>query len=277
MSNDFPAIELTCLGLLRDGRWILRDITWRVPAGACAAILGPNGSGKSTLTRIIAAHLFPTAGECRILGGHFGDINLLELRQGIRLVQPAGPYDIDPELTAREVILTGFFASLALYETPTRAMKREATRVLAQVGLSQVADHPYRTLSSGERIRSLIGRALVHKPRLLLLDEPTAGLDLLAREQVLATVQGLFDDNGDRPTVVMVTHHIEELPPATSHVILLSDGRSAAQGTPRQVIQPKVLSRAYGCPVRVRRSNGRHYLEVHPEAWGELLGVKRGK
>ncbi len=272
MDDGQPAVSLHNVGLRRGEKWILRGIDWTLPVGVCAAILGPNGSGKSTLTRILACHLWPTEGESRILGGEFGDANLLDLRRSIRLVQPAGPYDIDPELTAREVVLTGFFGTIGLYDVVTKAMEEEAGAVLAQVGLGALGDHVYRTLSSGERVRSLIGRALVEEPRLLLLDEPTAGLDLLAREQVLATVESMFQTQKNPPTVIMITHHVEELPPATSHVLVLSDGRVAASGTPAQVLREDVLSAVYGCAVQVRESHGRRYVEVHPESWKGLLG-----
>lgn len=268
---DQPAILLKNVGLRRGETWILRCLNWSVPAGACAAILGPNGSGKSTLTRILACHYWPTEGESSVLGAQFGDANLLELRKSIRLVQPAGPYDIDAELTAREVVLTGFFGTLGLYDLADEAMIIEADRLLAQVGLSARSDHRYGTLSSGEKVRNLIARALVREPSLLLLDEPTSGLDLLAREQVLATVQALFEGNGPRPTVVFITHHVEELPPATSHVLLLDQGQIGAVGTPANVLRNEILSRVYGCPVEVRVNRGRHYVEVHPSAWAQLL------
>jgi iron complex transport system ATP-binding protein len=277
-----PAFDLRGVGVQRDGRWILRDVDWSVPAGACAAVLGPNGSGKSTLTRILAGHLWPSAGTVTVLGETFGEVNLTELRKGIRLVQAAGPYDVDPMLTTREVVLTGYFSTIALYDETTPEMESEADRLLDLVGLSAVAGHAYSTLSSGERVRSLIARALVVRPKLLLLDEPTAGLDLLAREQVLATVQRMFEPGGagatrstepaeQPPTVLFITHHVEELPPATSHVLLLSDGRPAATGSPEQVLRAPVLSPVYGCPVEVRRSGGRYYAEVHPAAWEQLL------
>src|SRR5688500_11589975 len=187
------AIDLHAIGMRRGDRWILKDIDWQVPAGACAAVLGPNGSGKSTLTRVLACHLWPTEGDCAVLGQRFGEAELAEIRKSIRLLQPAGPYDIDPELTASEVVLTGFFGTIGLYHQVTAEMKRAAQEALAQVGLGALHDHAYSTLSSGERVRSLIARGLVVRPKLLLLDEPTAGLDLLAREQVLATVQGMFE------------------------------------------------------------------------------------
>src|SRR5689334_15576245 len=153
------AIRLSRVGLKRGQRWILRDIDWTVPAGSCSAILGPNGSGKSTLTRILAAHLWPTAGECEILGGKFGEFSLPELRHSIRLVQAAGPYDVDPQLTAREVVLTGYFGTIGLYDPVSGEMEEHADELLAQVGLSHVADQKYETLSSGEKVRSLIARA----------------------------------------------------------------------------------------------------------------------
>lgn len=269
------AIDLQSVGIQRDDRWILRDIHWRVPAGTCAAILGPNGSGKSTLARIVAGHLWPTTGDISVLGEHFGETDLQTLRKSIRLLQPAGPYDVANSLTARQVVLTGFFGTLWLYDTPTPPMLAETDRLLAQVGLLSVADHAYATLSSGERVRALIARALVHHPRLLLLDEPTAGLDLLAREQILATVQSLLESRSNPPTVVLITHHVEELPPATTQVLALSGGRAVAHGRPEDVLSSDNLSRVYNCPVQVRRSNGRFYAEVHPEAWRDLINAAR--
>ena len=275
MADPSPAIELTRVGVRRADSWILRNVDWTVPAGACAAILGPNGSGKSTLARILACHLWPTEGDASVLGARMGEANLLDVRRDVRLVQSAGPYDADPELTTHEVVLTGFFGTIGLYDPTTDAMRAEADRLLAQVGLAHVAGHAYATLSSGERVRTLIARALAVRPKLLLLDEPTAGLDLLAREQVLATVQRMFEPDAVRqvepPTTVMITHHVEELPPATSHVLLLSEGRVAARGTPGEVLRGDVLSRAYKFQVQVRQSNGRYYVEVHPRAWEQLL------
>ena len=270
-----PAFELCNVGVRRGDSWILCGVDWSVPAGACAAILGPNGSGKSTLARVLACHLWPTEGDASVLGSRMGEANLLDVRRDVRLVQSAGPYDADPELTAREVVLTGFFGTVGLYDATTDAMHAAAAKLLEQVGLSPVADHVYATLSSGERVRCLIARALAVRPKLLLLDEPTAGLDLLAREQVLATVQRMFEPEAARveapPTTVMITHHVEELPPATSHVLLLSGGRVAAAGAPADVLRAEVLSRAYGFELQVRQSGGRYYVEAHPRAWEQLL------
>jgi len=273
-SNEKPhdlAIDIQNVGVLRSNRWILKNITWQIPPSSCAAILGPNGSGKSTLARILSAYLWPSEGDVHVLNQHFGDCDMPTLRSQIKMVQPAGPYDVDPSLTTLEVVLTGFFNSIGLYHTPTAMMQSEANRLLRQVGLHEHTTQTYETLSSGERVRALIARALVQKPKLLILDEPTAGLDLLAREQILATIQSLFEQPHDPPTTILITHHIEELPPATSNVLLLSEGKIAAAGHPNQVLTPQILSKLYNCPVQVRPSAGRFYLEVHPDAWRELL------
>jgi iron complex transport system ATP-binding protein len=266
------AVELHNVGVLRGGRWLVRGIDWTIAAGTCAAILGPNGSGKSTLARVIMGHLWPSEGEVAVGGARFGEVDLNELRRSIRLVQSAGPYDAEPELTAREVVLTGAFGTIGLFDAPSDTDRSHASSLLARVGLSDVADHRYATLSSGERVRTLIARALLGQPSLLILDEPTAGLDLLAREQVLATVQALLAHAPPRPTVLMITHHVEELPPQTQSVLLLEQGRAAARGGAGEVLKEDVLSRVYRCPVRVEQHDGRYFLRVAPSAWKDLLG-----
>ena len=223
------------------------------------------------MTRVLAAHLFPTRGDVQVLGHNFGESDLPTLRHRIRLVQAAGPYDVDPSLTARETILTGFFGTLGLYDPVTSAMQDRAEHLLKRVGLTRVADQTYSVLSSGERVRALIARALAAEPELLLLDEPTAGLDLRAREQVLATVELLFESPNPALTAVLITHHIEELPPATSEVLLLDDGKVAASGPPAHVLQPEILSQVYRCPLHVSFANGRHHVQVDPGGWKDLL------
>lgn len=266
------AFDINNVGFLREGRWILKDVSFAVPRGTVAAILGPNGSGKSTLARILSGYLFPSAGTVDVLGQRFGKTDLTVLRRSIALVQPAGPYEVDGALSAREVVLTGLEGTLVLYRQVDRSEREQALRILDLVGLGQVADHPYRTLSSGERLRSLIARALIKRPGLLILDEPTAGLDLLAREQVLATVDALMRDQHDRATTtLMITHHVEELPPSTASILLLDQGRVAASGTPEQVLREATLSRVYGCPVHVHQAHGRWSLHVDPQAWKQLL------
>ncbi len=189
--SDQPAIELRGVTVKRSGRAILRKITWTVRAGGCAAILGPNGSGKSTLARVIMGQMWPTTGAVRVLGQEFGQTDLNKLRESIRLVQSNGVVEIDPQQSTLDVVLTGFFGTVGLYDSVTAAQRRWAGQLLKQVGLARQSRQEFRMLSSGERMRCLIARALAVRPRLLILDEPTAGLDVLAREQVLATVQQL--------------------------------------------------------------------------------------
>ncbi len=270
-SSALPlAIDMHAVGVMRDNRWILKEIDWQVPRSTLAAILGPNGSGKSTLARIVGCYLWPTAGDCTILGNRFGEANLLEVRKTIRLVQPAGPYDVDPSLTAHEVVLTGYFGSIGLYESHTDEMANHARDLLKLLGLTPVIDHPYSSMSSGERMRSLIARAMVTRPALLILDEPTSGLDPLAREQVLATIDMLLD-SPSAPTIILITHHIEELPPHTAQVLLLRDGSAVASGPMQNVLESSILSETFGVPATVRTAGGRYYLEVHPSAWNGLL------
>lgn len=274
MKNRQPAIDLANVSLRIGPRWILRHIDWRVSAGAAAAILGPNGSGKSSLARMILGQLWATEGQVSVMGRRFGEANLPELRKSIRLVQPSGIVEADPESSAEQIVLSGFFGTVGLYDRTTRAMRRQAEELLDRVGLYHVRQHAYRTLSSGERMRCLIARALVLEPQLLILDEPTAGLDLLGREQVLATVQSLC---GHGPTVLIITHHLEELPPATSEVLLLKDGRVAAAGATAKVLKSRILSRVYGCAIDVKRHGGRYFAQVHPRAWKLLLKPARTK
>jgi iron complex transport system ATP-binding protein len=209
----------------------------------------------------------------RVDGRHFGEVDLNELRRSIRLVQAAGPYDVDPGLCAHDVVLTGLFGTIGLFDPTTHDDLRRADEWLNRVGLSNLRDQPYSKMSSGERVRALIARALIGRPHVLLLDEPTAGLDLLAREQVLATAQAMFSDAGGppSPTVVMITHHTEELPPATSNVLLLDGGTVAATGPPDQVLRDDVLARVYRCPLTVTRRGGRYYTHVDASAWPAML------
>ncbi len=215
--------------------------------------------------------MWPSSGEVYVDGQHFGEVDLNALRRDVRLVQPAGPYDVDAELTTRQVVLTGLFGTIGLFDPTTDADSIRADQLLARVGLSKVCESRYATLSSGERVRALIARAMMLPPKLLLLDEPTSGLDLLAREQVLATVQAMLRDPVHAPTVVMITHHVEELPPATSHVLLLDQGTIAGSGAPSSVLKSELLSRVYRCPLEVRQEGQRFYIQVDPSAWNSLI------
>jgi iron complex transport system ATP-binding protein len=263
------------VSVVRGQRTILSGVSWAIPTGACAAILGPNGSGKSTLVRVIMGQMWPTIGNVCVLGEPFGETDLNELRQSIRLVQTASVVEFDSEESAVRVVLTGFFGTVGLFKETTDAMQRRARLLIKHVGLAAEADQPFKTLSSGERIRCLIARALVVQPRLLILDEPTAGLDLLAREQVLATIHQLVSEGRNRPTVLMITHHVEELMPETTEVLVLKDGQVAAAGAPAKVLTSKTLSAVYNCPVKVTKHGGRFWWRVQSSAWKKVARTYR--
>jgi len=252
------ALAISDVRVVISMRTILQGIVWQVAPRSCAAVLGPNGCGKSTLLRVLAGYQYPTSGSVTVLGRKFGEANLNELRQSIRLVQPPNAYDLEPDLTVRQAVLTGFFGTLGQFHGVTPKMIAKANVTLGELGLSHLAERFYQTLSTGERTRTLIARAIVEPVELLLLDEPTTGLDLPSREAVLRTIESL----AGRVTVVMTTHHVEELPASTSNVLLLDGGRVAADGEPGGVLTSEMLSRVYRMPVTVHREGGRFYLHV---------------
>jgi iron complex transport system ATP-binding protein len=270
-TNQTSAIDLQRVGLRRGGRWLLQDINWTVKAGTVAAIIGPNGSGKSTLARILSGYMFPTKGEVRVFGERFGNVDLNELRRSIRLIQTGGPYEPEAQLTAVQVVSTGADGTIGFFQELGGEEIARAHMLLKQVGLTAVADRTWGTLSSGERVRALVARAFLRPPKLLLLDELTAGLDLLAREQVLAALQQISSAPNHATTMVMITHHLEELLPSTSEVILLSHGKTAVSGAPKDVLNSHSLSAAYECEVTVEIINGRFYPRVDPSAWRGML------
>jgi iron complex transport system ATP-binding protein len=271
ISDPLPAIDLRKLGIRRGGRWLLRDVNWTVPFGAVAAIIGPNGSGKSTLARVLSGYLFPTVGEVRVLGERWGEVDLNEMRRSIRLIQSGGPYEPDASMNALAIVETGVDGTIGLFREPDEADRMRAQMLLERVGLAALADRPWATLSSGERVRTLVARAFLRPPKLLLLDELTNGLDLLAREQVLAALQRMADATDHATTLLMITHHLEELLPTTSQAILLSHGAVIAAGQPASVVTSEHLSTAYECAVTVDVLQGRYYPRVDPSGWSDLL------
>ena len=272
------AVEVRDLEVIRGETAILRDVNCTIPAGACTVILGPNGCGKTTFTRCLTGQMFITSGTVRVLGETFGESDLRALRRRIGIVNPtvdAGGAHlsgavVDADLTAHQAVLTGFFGTVGLYDKPTAAQHEHADHLLEQVGLSGRRGLRFALLSTGEQRRCLIARALVHTPELLILDEPTAGLDLAGREHVLATID-LIMSRPVAPTLLLITHYVEEIPPRASQVLLMRDGRITASGLPKDVITPERLSQTFGCKVFVKRIHGRYWLEVLPEAWVELV------
>lgn len=270
MADSTTAISVRGVTVMRGGTAILRDLDWTVPLGGAAAVLGPNGSGKTTLMRVLTGFMWPTSGSVTVLGETLGNTDVRRLRHRIAVVDPSERFGVDEELTSMDAVLTGFFGTLGLYDETAAAQRDRAVELLDAVGLSHRRGHKLGLLSTGEKRRCLLARALVHLPELLILDEPTAGLDITGRERVLATIERLRQAHRDL-TVVMVTHHVEEISPRTDQVLLLCEGAVAAWGKPDGVLTPENLSRVYGCKVFVQKRSGRWWLEVLPEAWLDLL------
>jgi iron complex transport system ATP-binding protein len=273
-----PAAVAEDVTVRRGGRDILTGVSCELHSGRCTALLGPNGCGKTTFARVLTGHMFPTSGRVEVLGQTLGKTDIRTLRRRIGVVNPAldtaGGHVpgavVDGALSATEAVTTGFFGTVGLYDRPSELQIERSRTVLAEVGLASRTDQRFEKLSTGEQRRAIIARALVHQPELLILDEPTAGLDLAGREQVLATIERLLAQKNP-PAVLMITHHVEEISPRTEQVLLMRQGVVAASGKPEQVMTPESLSQLFGCRVYVRRVHGRYWVEVLPEAWLDLL------
>lgn len=242
--------------VVRQGRSLIDSVSVDVRAGQQWALLGPNGAGKSTLLALCGARLHPTDGTVHVLGHRLGRVDMRWLRTHIGHVDPA--LRIEPYLSIREVVLTGLLAASDLPKrwVPTDTESRRGDELIYALGLSARASSRWSALSHGERGRALIARALITQPQLLLLDEPTTGLDLAAREILLNV---LADLRVLRPELssMLVTHHLEELPTSTTHALVLAGGRALAAGRIEEVLTSEVISRAFGHPLRIDRHNGR--------------------
>lgn len=250
-----PLIELDDATVLRGGRAALDGVRLRLPLGRHTAILGPNGCGKSTFIQLITRQLYPAAHAdgrpaVRILGEHLWDVRAIRSRLGI--VTGAMHDDLAslPELTVEDVVLGAFDARLAplAEDEVDPAQLAQAATALERAEAAHLAGRLYASLSTGEARRVLLARALVHAPMALLLDEPAAGLDVVARGHLLQTLRRLAREG---VTLVLVTHHAEELVPEIGHIVLLRDGRVVADGPRAQVLVPDLLSRSFGAPLRL--------------------------
>ncbi|MBF6170392.1 ABC transporter ATP-binding protein [Nocardia blacklockiae] len=254
--SDTPIIQVAAVDFVRAGTPILDAVSLTVRPGEHWALLGPNGAGKTTLLKMLGAFEHPTRGSVEVLGHRLGRVDMRELRTAIGHVDPrhAPPYP----LTAHEVVLTGLTNTADLKQrwNPTAAEIAEADRLIDLLGLAHRRDARWPTMSQGERGRALIARALMPAPRLLLLDEPTTGLDMAGREQLIDRIDRLQAAQ-PRLASVLVTHHLEELPPGTTHVMLLREGRCVAAGPVEQVLTGKNISTCFDHPVRLTRTGGR--------------------
>jgi iron complex transport system ATP-binding protein len=245
------------VAVVRDGRPILQGVDWDVWPGQRWAVLGPNGSGKTTLLRVAGMRLLPTRGTVEVLGARYGRTDVRALRTRVAFVSQATLRSLRPTLSAHDVVLTGRFAALEpWWHRYGPSDHARAEELLADAGLARVSSQEFGVLSEGERQQVLLARALMGEPELLLLDEPAAGLDLGARERLLARLASLAAAPDTVP-LVLVTHHVEEIPPGTTHVALLRGGQVVSAGSAETVLTPAAVSGCFDVPVAVERSGGR--------------------
>jgi iron complex transport system ATP-binding protein len=252
-------LELETVTFRRGGNQILRGVDWRVREGEHWAVVGPNGAGKTSLLRIAAARAHPTSGLVRVLGGQLGRVPIRRLHERIALVDPKLARAFHPRAPVHEVVLTGTAGTTMLLED--RVEPERAAELIALLGVEHVRDRPFSDCSEGERTRTLLARALMLDPALLLLDEPTAGLDLPGRELVLAAIGRLVSSHGSLASVT-VQHHLEELPATTTHALLLRAGTVVAAGPVGEVLADEPLRACFGVPVRVERVGGRFFAQL---------------
>ncbi|MFK4144223.1 ABC transporter ATP-binding protein [Streptomyces sp. NPDC004065] len=242
--------------IVRDGNRILREVSLTVRAGEHWALLGANGAGKSTLLSLLGALAHPTRGTVEVLGHRLGRVDMRQLRSYVGHVNPR--HDLRSPLTVQDVVLTGLTNTLERVPrwNPAPEQVAMADRLIDLLGLGDRHGARWPTLSQGERGRALIARALMPSPKLLLLDEPATGLDVAGREQLIERIDTLQHTCTDLASV-LVTHHLEELPPGTTHVMLLRDGRCLASGPSDEVLTSDQVSKCFDHPIRLTRVDGR--------------------
>jgi iron complex transport system ATP-binding protein len=261
-----PVVRLEGVSVRRAGRTILGPLDWTVEDGQRWVVVGPNGSGKTTLLQVLSLYLWPTTGTVDVLGARFGRIDSREHRRGIGYAGSGVDAAMNLELSPVQLVMAARHAALEpWWHTFTDDDRARAGELVERLGAGHVADQPLATLSTGERRRVAIARALMADPPFLLLDEPAAGLDLAARETLIRDLTGLAAGPALRG-IVLVSHHVEEIPPGFGHALVLAGGRAIAAGTIDEVLSDEVLTEAYGLPIAVERRNGR--------TWARLAGTQ---
>ena len=254
------AIDLRNVSYIREDRAILDHVSWQVEKGEKWVLLGLNGSGKTTLLNLINGYIFPSEGEATILGCRFGQVPIRELRKDIGWVSSALNERIPQRQTAMHIVLSGIFATVGLWDDVTRSDEEHAYRVLADLHIAHLHDHPYGTLSQGEKQRVLIARALYQNPALLVFDEPFTGLDIFARRDLENALTALSETNR---TMLLVSHNTADIPPDFDAACLLRQGKVFSQGPLHEVINTHSLQGFYGADVRVEKKDARYYLYLN--------------
>lgn len=236
---------------------VLRGVSWRVGAGERWAVLGPNGSGKTTMLQLASGYLHPTRGTVAILGHELGHVDVRRLRERIGLVSAAVAKMLVPTISARDVVMSARHAALEpWWHAYTDEDRARALDLLARAGFASIAGRPFGVLSEGERQQVLLARTLMAEPALLLLDEPAAGLDVGGRERLVARLAELAADSSS-PPMVLVTHHVEEIPAHFSHLLLLRRGQVVSAGPLASTLTSRNLSACFGLALQVDGARGR--------------------
>lgn len=254
--RDDVVLDVRAVDFVRDGKLLLDAVDLTVRHREHWALIGPNGAGKTTLLNLCGAVNHPTRGSVHVLGHRLGRVDMRELRSDIGFVNPRHPLRSD--LTVEQIVLTGVTGTIETVPRwmPTDDERHRARQLMKLLGVDVPTSPRWLTMSQGERGRTLIARALMHNPPLLLLDEPSTGLDVAAREQLLETLDGLRGLLPDTSTVT-VTHHFEELPRTTTHAALIRGGRIIASGPVDDVLTTSRVSDCFDHPIRIARTDGR--------------------
>lgn len=252
-------IDIKDVSWKRDNKTILNGMTWQVRPGEHWSLLGLNGSGKTTLLNLVNGYMWPTTGEVSVLGERFGEVDLRELRKKIGWVSTSLQQKLYGHQTAEHIVLSGKFATIGLYDRTDEQDRGKALELMTFLGCETLLDRTYDTLSQGERQKVLIARALMAEPKLLILDEPCTGLDIFSREQLLQMIERITEQP-DGPTLIYVTHHIEEIVPCFTHTLLIKKGEIYNSGATADLLTSATLSSFFGAPIEVRRRGGRMWL-----------------
>ncbi|MET8553632.1 ABC transporter ATP-binding protein [Streptomyces sp. NPDC004959] len=250
-------LELVDVSVVREGRALIEQVSWSVKEGERWVILGPNGAGKTTLLNVASSYLFPTTGTASILGDRLGRIDVFELRPRIGIAGVGMAEKLPRRQTVLQTVLTAAYGMTATWQESYEDVDEQRARAfLDRLGMTEHLDRRFGTLSEGERKRTLIARALMTDPELLLLDEPAAGLDLGGREDLVRRLGRLARDP-IAPSMIMVTHHVEEIAPGFTHVLMIRQGKVLAAGPLELELTSRNLSRCFGLPLVVEQQGER--------------------
>jgi iron complex transport system ATP-binding protein len=259
-------IKLSKVTLVREGETLLNDVSWEVTSGQHWALIGKNGSGKTLTLRVVCGYLWPSTGSVEILDQRFGQCDIRELRKKIGWVTPALQFQLlQRNFIVKDIVLSGCYASIGLFERPNDEFLARAQDKMKFMGCDHLADREFSTLSTGEQKRVVLARALAAEPELLILDEPCTGLDLVSREDFLTSIEKLgtaAEKSSIAPTVIYVTHHVEEIMPFISHCMLMKDRGVYSAGEKGEVLSSSHLSNVLGASIKVEPKNGRTFVNV---------------